>query len=200
VPARPLTDFEHILLGLICRADASGYELKRRLAATPLGVYQPSSGALYPALRRLQQRGLVNARSSTEHDTSRRPRQILRATTQGRAEHLDWIQAPIDPRTVSHALGLHLMRFVMMEPLLPAEEILAFLRSLHDALSHFIAQLEHYIATADLPGRHPGLALDHGIAVHRASLEWVDRTISELANDPATRTGAQRSALPRASA
>jgi DNA-binding PadR family transcriptional regulator len=200
VPARPLTDFEHILLALICRDDASGYDLKRRLATTPLGVYQPSSGALYPALGRLQQRGLVNARSSTEPDTSRRTRHVLRATAQGRAEHLNWIQAPVDPSTVSRDLGLHLMRFVMMEPLLPRDEIVAFLRSLQDALSDFIAQLDQYIVTADLPGHHPRLALHHGIAVHRASLDWVNRTISELADGPATRTHTHRSALASPSA
>jgi DNA-binding PadR family transcriptional regulator len=200
VPTRPLTDFEHILLALICQADASGYDLKRQLATTPLGVYQPSSGALYPALGRLQQRGLVKARSSTEPGTSRRPRHVLRATAQGRAEHLDWIQTPVDPRTVSQNLGLHLMRFVMMEPLLPRDEILAFLRSLYDALGDFIAQLDHYGATADLPGRHARLALDHGIAVHRASRDWVNRAISELADDPATRAHAHRSALPSPSA
>lgn len=196
MPARPLTDFEQVLLAQICQADASGYDLKRQFANTPSGVYQPSSGALYPALRRLRQRGLVDAASPTEPDTSRRPRHLLRATAEGRAEHLNWIQAPVDPRTVSQDLGLHLMRFAMMEPLLSRDEILAFLRSLRDALSDFVAQLEHFVATADLPGRHGALALEHGIAIHRASLEWVNRTISRLADDPATGAGRQRSALP----
>src|SRR5580698_4720029 len=50
VPAPQLTDFEQVLLGLICMAPSSGYDLKRAFSTTPLGVYQPSSGALYPAL------------------------------------------------------------------------------------------------------------------------------------------------------
>ncbi len=54
-----LTAFEHVLLGLVCLSPASGYDLKRIFAATPMGVYQPSSGALYPALRRLEAKGLV---------------------------------------------------------------------------------------------------------------------------------------------
>ena len=59
--ARQLTQFEHILLGLICQSPSSGYDLKRMFAVTPMGVYQPSSGALYPALRRLELKGLVRA-------------------------------------------------------------------------------------------------------------------------------------------
>lgn len=38
-------------------APSSGYDLKRIFATTPVGLYQPSSGTLYPALRRLEQRG-----------------------------------------------------------------------------------------------------------------------------------------------
>ena len=60
---RQLTSFEHILLGMICRRRSSGYDLKRIFAATPMGVYQPSSGALYPALRRLERKGLVRAQA-----------------------------------------------------------------------------------------------------------------------------------------
>lgn len=60
---RQLTSFEHILLGLVCMSPSSGYDLKRIFAATPMGVYQPSSGALYPALRRLERSGLVRAQT-----------------------------------------------------------------------------------------------------------------------------------------
>src|SRR3984885_11493464 len=37
-----LTAFEHVLLGLVCLSPASGYDLKRIFAATPMGIYQPS--------------------------------------------------------------------------------------------------------------------------------------------------------------
>ena len=35
---RQLTQFEHILLGMICLQPSSGYDLKRRFALTPLGM------------------------------------------------------------------------------------------------------------------------------------------------------------------
>lgn len=178
VAGRTLTDFEHVLLGLICQADSTGYDLKQALAATPLSVYQPSSGALYPALHRLEGRGLVRALGSAE--VSVRARRVLQATTQGRAEHASWVGGPVDPQTISQDLRLHLMRFVMMESLLAAPEILAFLHSLRDALESLVAGLERYRAGSHLPGRHPRLALDHGVDVYRASLTWVNRTIGEL--------------------
>jgi DNA-binding PadR family transcriptional regulator len=182
---RQLTSFEHIVLGLICTAPSSGYDLKRIFARTPMGLYQPSSGTLYPALRRLEQRGLVKAQAaSSQGGESARHRRVYGPTQTGRAAHLNWLRTPVEPATVSRDLGLHLMRFVMMEHLLPPEEVLTFLQSLADTLAALTAQLKQYAVAADLPDRHPRLALDHGIAIHRASLRWAEETIAALSADP----------------
>jgi DNA-binding PadR family transcriptional regulator len=182
---RQLTPFEHILLGLICAAPSSGYDLKRIFAATPMAIYQPSSGTLYPALRRLEQKGLVKAQApSGQGSQSARHRRVYEPTQTGRAAHLNWLRTPVEPATVSQDLGLHLMRFVMMEHLLPPEEVLTFLQNLAETLAALTAQLKQYEAAADFPGRHPRLALDHGIAIHRASLRWAAQTVAALSADP----------------
>jgi DNA-binding PadR family transcriptional regulator len=182
---RQLTAFEHILLGLICQAPSSGYDLKRIFAVTPMGVYQPSSGALYPALRRLEVKGLVQAQARAGQDgNSARQRRVYELTQTGQAAHVNWLRTPIEPATVARDLGLHLMRFVMMEHLLPPAEVLAFLQNLADELAAFTAQLEHYAAASELDNSHPRLALEHGLAVHRASLQWAERTIAALSPAP----------------
>jgi hypothetical protein len=109
---------------------------------------------------------------------------VYEPTETGRAAHLNWLRTPVKPATVSPDLGLHLMRFVMMEHLLPPEEVLTFVQNLADGLAALTAELEQYAATADFPGRHPRLALDHGIAVHRASLRWAEQTVAALSADP----------------
>jgi DNA-binding PadR family transcriptional regulator len=179
-----LTSFEHILMGLVCLSPASGYDLKRIFAATPMGIYQPSSGSLYPALRRLEARGLVQALDGAGE--SARHRRVYEPTQAGRAVHAAWLRTPVEVSTVSRDLGLHLMRFVMMEHASSREEVLSFLDDLKDALEAFTAGLERYAAaTAQLGGRHPGLALDHGLAVHRASLRWTRHAIAALRAAPA---------------
>jgi DNA-binding PadR family transcriptional regulator len=184
---RQLTSFEHILLGLICMAPSSGYHLKRILAGTPMGVYQPSSGALYPALHRLELRGLIQAQALPGPDgQSARHRRVYEPTQAGRADHASWLRTPVEPATVSRDLGLHLMRFVMMEHLFPRDDVLGFLRDLADALAAFAAGLEQYAAVADVPGRHPRLALDHGMEATHASLRWARRTIAALSAEPAS--------------
>jgi PadR family transcriptional regulator AphA len=186
---RQLTPFEHILLGLICLEPSSGYDLKRIFAATPMGIYQPSSGALYPALRRLELRGLVEVQAPARQEArSARHRRVYELAKTGRAVHMSWLRTPVAPATVSYDLGLHLMRFVMMEHLLPPDEVLTFLQNLADALAALTAQLEQYAAgEADPTNRHPRLALDHGLEVHRASLRWAEHTIAAFSAVPSTR-------------
>jgi DNA-binding PadR family transcriptional regulator len=185
VTERSLTGFEQVLLGLLVYEPRSGYDLKKLFTATPAAVYQPSAGALYPALRRLERRGLLYTQVTVS--AGRRGRRIWHPTLAGRAMHLDWVRQPVRPESVAADLGLHLMRFVMMERQLPAEEVSAFLTGLIDALEAFVKGIEGYVASAgdSLPGRHPRLALLHGIEVHRASLNWARSALRELdgAND-----------------
>jgi DNA-binding PadR family transcriptional regulator len=176
---RPLTDFEHVLLAYIAREPYSGYGLKRVFTSTPASVYRPSPGALYPALRRLTGRGLLTVKE--EVSAGARRRRLYHATEAGRAVHVEWLRQPVDPGSIANDLGLHLMRFAMMENQLPREEVLAFLSSLAAALDGFVSDMEGYIASADRAESPLRLmALDHGIAVHRASLAWTRSALAEL--------------------
>lgn len=178
---RSLTGFEQVLLGLIVDEPSSGYALKAFLTSTPASVYQPSSGALYPALKRLEQHGLL--RSGLTVAAGRRSRRVYHATAAGIAAHVAWVSQPVRPETVAQDLGLHLMRFVFIAGLLPRKEVLAFLDSLADALDALVGDLERFSAlvregTAAGAGDpvYSVLALEHGIAIHRASLAWARRT------------------------
>jgi hypothetical protein len=86
------------------------------------------------------------------------------------------------PETVAQDLGLHLLRFAMMAGVLPEEAVVAFLDSLRTALAGFVASLERQVDALGA-GENPyqGLALEHGLAVHRASLAWAEQAIARLA-------------------
>src|SRR3984885_10379471 len=133
-PRSRLTDFEPGLLGMVSLQPATGYDLKRRFAPPPLGVYQPSSGALYPALERLERRGLL-ASQELPRAGHGRPRRRYQLTDEGRQAHLDWVRQPVMPETVAQDLGLHLLRFVMMAQVLPEETVVAFLTRLRTGLA-----------------------------------------------------------------
>ena len=164
------------MLAYIVRSPESGYGLKRLFSATPAGVYRPSPGALYPALRRLVARGLITVEND-EGQAGHRPRKLYRVTEAGRAAHVDWLRRPVDQASVASNLGLHIMRFAMMQGKLDRQEVLTFLKDLAAGLRAFIEGVERYLAEDVPPGRiHAALALQHGVAVHRASLAWAVAT------------------------
>jgi DNA-binding PadR family transcriptional regulator len=185
---RQPTEFEQVLLGMIAAAPSTGYDLKHAFATTPLGVYQPSSGALYPALRRLEQRGLLCAEPGTASQERSRRRFVYHITEEGRAAHVAWVRRPVNPATITGDLPLHVMRFVMMERVASRAEVLAFLADLRDALGACLDGLEGYLAGTSFPDRHSPLALDHGIAAYAASLAWTKRTIDILSRERADNT------------
>ena len=183
MPRSRLTGFEQVLLGMIFARPSTGYDLKREFATTPLGVYQPSSGALYPALDRLERRGLLRSEGLPTAEGGRR-RRLYHLTEEGRQAHLGWLRERVVPETVAQDLGLHLLRFAMMAPALPDEAVREFLVSLRAALAGFVAALELQLDAMDSAGNpYPVLAVEHGLAVHRASLAWAERAIARLAAD-----------------
>lgn len=169
---------------MISMQPSTGYDLKRRFATTAMGVYQPSSGALYPALDRLERRGLLRSEAPDAAERGR-PRRVYRLTEEGRRAHLDWVREPVVPEAAPQDLGLHLLRFVMMAHVLPEEEVIAFLASLRAALAGLVASLEQSASASDVAGNaYAELAVAHGLAVYRASLAWTEQAITRLAAEP----------------
>lgn len=190
---RPLTGFEQVLLGVIDSEPRSGYGLKKLFNASPASVYQPSPGALYPALRRLEARGLLRAEMMAN---GRRPLRLYHATEAGRAIHVAWLREPVVPATVGADLDLHLMRFALMDNHLPRAAVLTFLADLADALDGLVSGVERYLASGVESSRPLAeLALQHGIAVHRTSLSWARSALAALAEpSPGTPEPAGQSA------
>jgi hypothetical protein len=73
------------------------------------------------------------------------------------------------------------MRFSLMENYLERAEVIAFLADLGDALDGFVRGEEQFVVSRQgTLGQHALLALEHGIAIHRASLEWVRSAMAAL--------------------
>ena len=77
---------ETMVLSVLERQPAHGYEILRRLEERGFGALQLKEGSLYPALYRLEQEGLLKA--AWEEDTQRRGprRRIYRITPKGKRQ------------------------------------------------------------------------------------------------------------------
>ena len=185
---RPLTPLELALLGLIHQNDRTGYDLCKIFETTPMGHYSSSPGAIYPALKRLENRELLSA--SVEKEGSMRPRKVYSLTAQGLESITVWVKREVSHDDLVWRLDELLLRFSFMGQLVDRAVAIRFLHQLADGTEALIQGLEGHHATmldellpsGVLPtGR---LALEHGIGAYRNLMEWARRSLKQLEELP----------------
>ena len=167
----------YALLGLLHQQPLSGYDVKKMFASSPMGGFSDSPGAIYPALSRLEKRGLV--RSEIEDGTGLRRRRVFHITSPGLAALKAWQRRPITDEDVVRHLGELLLRFAFMDETLGAPRSQAFLQEFAGKLSAYIPSLRDYLnahaKSMPVSGR---LALESGIQEYEARLSWAKSSIA----------------------
>jgi DNA-binding PadR family transcriptional regulator len=167
----------YALLGLLHQKPLSGYDLRKVFASSPIGGFSDSPGAIYPALRRLQERGLV--RGEVQRSTGLRKRRVFQITSKGLASFKAWQSKPIVRDDMVRRTGELLLRFAFMDQTLGPKRTLAFLREFARELSSYIPSLRQHLRAhakeMPLSGR---LANESGIHDYEARLRWARKSIA----------------------
>lgn len=174
-----LSTLELALVGVVCGWPSSGYDLLKVFEETPLCHFSASPGAIYPALRRLEEAGLLDG--EVEEQDTLRPRKVYRITDQGQRALRKHIRRPVTREDVVWRLDELMLRFVFIGNLCAGETGLRFLRELAEQTEGYAEELQGQLAAqqeqAMLQSR---LALEHGIEQYRATAGWARRAIEEL--------------------
>ncbi|HYM79677.1 MAG TPA: PadR family transcriptional regulator [Candidatus Dormibacteraeota bacterium] len=161
----------YALLGLLQQKPSSGYEIRKVFSSTSLKTYSDSPGAIYPALRRLEQQGLI--RGTIEEGSGLRRRQIFRVTSRGFSQLKKWIRAPITPDDLIRGQEEIMLRFAFSETAVGPAASLELLRSLQVALKPYLASLhKEFGASAKLIPMSGRLAFESGIRGAECLLQW----------------------------
>ncbi len=159
------------LLGLIWQEPRSGYDLRKFFSSTPMISFSDSPGAIYPALHRLEQRGLV--RGHVEERPGLRRRRIFQLTARGRAEFRRWQKQPVTRDDVVRNLDALMLRFAFMDQFAEKGAALRFLKAFQKELAAYIPSLREYLKSNRKYMPQSGrLALESGIQGYEAQLRW----------------------------
>jgi DNA-binding PadR family transcriptional regulator len=99
----------HVLLGLLARGPASGWDLGTRLSSDASLGWNAGLAQIYPALRRLLRGGFVALRR--RRSPKGPPRREYRLTAAGRREFREWLAEPLEIPT-PHAASLARLAFL----------------------------------------------------------------------------------------
>jgi len=84
---------EHVITGMVLHKPLTGYELKKEVESGIGNFYKASYGSLYPALKKLTDKGYVTL---TEQTQVARLKKYYMATEAGKTAFLEWLMAPVD--------------------------------------------------------------------------------------------------------
>ena len=147
-------DTKTLCLGVLSRGDASGYEIKKAFEEGPLShIHEASFGAIYPALTRLDEQGLVACREMAQE--KRPDKKVYSITEAGREALLGALMAPPAHDKVRSDF-LFILFFAQM---LDAPRLAALV---DQRIAWYRDCLER-MAACDLSACHPGEVFVHGL-------------------------------------
>lgn len=162
-------DVPTLCLAALSRGAASGYDIRKAFEDGPFAHFHEASfGSIYPALRRLEQAGAVEA---TDEPQDRRPdRRIYRLTAEGRERLVRALRQP--PRDdVLRSDSLVVLFFAHLVP--PADAV-AVLDGYLDYHRRLLAQLTEPAEARECAGAGERFVHGLGIAVYEAAVHYLE--------------------------
>lgn len=163
---------EHLILGIVCEQNATGYEIKKIIETKICMFYKPSYGSLYPALKRLVSKGAL---STYEEATGARKKIVYQITHSGKNMFMEWLSEPIDISEGTDKSLVKIYFYDLLPDLIRIERLaqcemyckqrLKDLERLHNQLSAVVDQTKYYYKYS---------TLIYGIGMTKAAIKWFD--------------------------
>jgi len=170
---------ELALLGLISQAPMSGYDLRKVFTTTPMGHFSSSPGAIYPALQRLENSGLI--KGTVEGRDTLRPKRVYALTEKGKEGLRQHLEKPVTQDDVIWHVDDLMLRFAFMGDILGREKTLQYLKELLMHVENYIPSLqEHLNAAREAESPYGAFAMEHGIEMYQAYARWAKHVIDRL--------------------
>jgi DNA-binding PadR family transcriptional regulator len=167
------------ILGLVSQSPLTGYDVRKMFATTPMGHFSSSPGAIYPALRRIEEAGWV--RGKMGESKTRRERVVYEITARGLRALKQHFSRPVTRDDVIWHMDDLMLRFGFMDPIVGREMTLRFLRAFASELETYATELRRYLdSVRDIMPPCGRLAMENGIEGYETNAQWARRAIEEL--------------------
>jgi len=153
------------VLGLLSEGPHHGYQVRRRLQE--LGFRRISFGSLYPAIRRLEARGLISAVRTTGR------RKEYRLTEDGRRAFDELLDATVDDGD-ERQFRMRLAFFGHVEP----PRRIRILEERRSLLTGRLAELRRTRRRLPIDDTYPLALVERSIATTESEIAWLDGLVA----------------------
>lgn len=165
---------ELAILGLLKEHPMHGYELRKQLAQKLGYFWTVSFGSLYPTLKKLERRGVVEKRPST--DESSRRKQVYAITASGENEFLDLLAENAESAWEEEKFPLRVAFFRYLGPEARMRLLERRVRYLQDKLDVGRASLKR--ATRRRDDSYTVSLMRHGMETTERDIAWLQGLIT----------------------
>lgn len=161
---------EYLILGLLYNCSLTGYEIKKFID-NGIGISSKSSfGSLYPALKRLAEKGFL---SSVAEPCGKRSRIYYKITESGKKELLAWLKKPMQ---ILDGNNYNLVKIYFLD-ILPLDESREIIEKYEQSNIAYLKELESKEQELQsLPDKkcfyYKLSTLYEGIMMVKANIEW----------------------------
>lgn len=113
---------EYIILGFLMKEEMSGYDLKQWMTNCTSYFFDASFGSIYPALKRLEEKGYISCHEVVE---SSKFKKLYSITDMGKSYFMSWLEKPIvfSKTKQDHLVHLYFYQY------LPKEKVILNLKT-----------------------------------------------------------------------
>jgi len=184
--AAALAPQDYVVLGMVRLGARSGYEIKQMVELSIRFFWTISHVQIYPALRQLEERGLIEGRDEPRGKLARR---VFEITAAGDHALASWVAEAGPMPFELRDLGMVKLFFADVASDADAGALLGAVRARSAERVAALQAIEPVAEAADTEGTHfPGLTLQLGIAFHQAMVDVCDRFAAEVTPAKGQRT------------
>lgn len=167
---------EFALLGFLIAGSSHGYDLHQRFMAELGHVWHVSQSQAYAILKRLEQRGDIDAQVREQEKLP--ARQVLRITAQGRKRFFEWLELGIG--TNARSIRLEFLTRLYFTKLHRPENISLIYQAQFSEIESRIKQLESLIENLPTEQVFNHLSLDLRIQQMKLIQNWMSEIGTQL--------------------
>jgi DNA-binding PadR family transcriptional regulator len=175
---------EYIILGFLMCGETSGYAIKKWMTKSTSYFFDASYGSIYPALKRLEQKGMVTFRELMEGNKYKK---IYQISESGRECFMKWINESI---VFEKSRQDHLVKIFFYE-FLPKEKAIANLKAFIEEVELVAKNLTNEKEKAEkefdiYKYYYRYSTMIYGIEYYQFIISWCKDLILELETNPQT--------------
>lgn len=168
---------EYIILGFLMTKSMTGYDIKQNMAISTSNFFDASFGSIYPALKRLLQKQLIEVEEIVEGGKLKK---LYSLTNKGKEEFISWLKTPIEPSKTNVTSALCKIFFFDN---LSKKEIISLINKYISDLSEFKGNLLRVKEKVLNHGRNfEMLTLDFGLDYYDFIIKWYRNYINSIDN------------------